>query len=49
MALAAMAMYADPEHLVKIRKEFDQSMGGKPYVPPIPADVDPPRFNPEGN
>ena len=49
MALAAMAMYADPEHLVQIRKEFEQSMGGKPYVPPIPADVDPPRFEPDGN
>ena len=47
MAVAAMAMYADPEHLVQIRKEFERSTDGKPYVPPIPAHATPPQYAPE--
>ena len=46
MAVAAMALYSDPEHIVKIQKEFDRSTDGKPYIPPIPAHIDPPRFEP---
>jgi aminobenzoyl-glutamate utilization protein B len=46
MAIAAMEMYADPEHLLKIREEFERSNGGKPYVSPIPDTSQPPRFEP---
>jgi aminobenzoyl-glutamate utilization protein B len=46
MAIAAMELYSDPAHLVKIREEFKRSMGGTPYVPPIPGHVNPPRFEP---
>jgi len=46
MAMAAMELYANPEHLVKIREEFERSTRGKPYVPPIPENIDPPRFEP---
>ena len=41
MAVSAMELYSNPEHLIAIRKEFEQSTGGKPYVSPIPADVEP--------
>ena len=46
MAVTAMDLYSDPQHLVHIREEFERSMGGKPYVAPIPPDVQPPRFEP---
>jgi aminobenzoyl-glutamate utilization protein B len=46
MAIAAMAMYSDPEHIKKVRKEFERSTGGKPYVSPIPMHVDPPQYKP---
>ena len=49
MALAAMEMYANPEHLVKVRAEFERSTGGKPYVPPVPAHINPPQYEPEEN
>ncbi len=47
MAVTAVDLYSDPIHLVKIQQEFKQQIGGKPYVSPIPADVKPPRFEPE--
>ena len=34
------------EQVAKIREEFERRMGGKPYVPPIPENIDPPRFEP---
>jgi aminobenzoyl-glutamate utilization protein B len=46
MAVTAMELYTDPEHLVKIREEFERSTDGKTYVSPIPEEVDPPRFEP---
>ena len=46
MAAAAVELYLDPDHLVAIRKEFDQNTQGKPYVSPIPEHVPPPRFEP---
>jgi len=46
MAVAAMEVYTNPEHLVKIREEFERSTDGKPYVSPIPAHINPPRFKP---
>ena len=47
MAVAAMELYSNPEHLVKTREEFERSTGGKPYVSPIPANVKPPQYEPE--
>jgi aminobenzoyl-glutamate utilization protein B len=46
MAIAAAELYSIPEHLVKIRQEFERRRGGKPYHPPIPKDLTPPRFEP---
>ncbi|MGD9099867.1 MAG: amidohydrolase [Anaerolineae bacterium] len=48
MALTAVELYADPEHLVKIHQEFEAKTGGKPYVSPLPADAKPPRYAPDG-
>lgn len=48
MALSAMDLLTDPEHLKKIRAEFDQQLatyGG--YTNPIPEHIKPPRFEPE--
>ena len=47
MALTAVWLYTESEHLPEIRAEFERSTGGKPYVPPIPAEVTVPRFEPE--
>jgi aminobenzoyl-glutamate utilization protein B len=47
MALTALELYSNPDHLVKIRQEFDEQMAGKPYTPPIPEDIMPPRYQPE--
>jgi aminobenzoyl-glutamate utilization protein B len=46
MALTAVELYSEPEHLVKIHQEFQQRTGGKPYQPPIPDDHQPPRYEP---
>jgi aminobenzoyl-glutamate utilization protein B len=46
MAITAMELYDNPEHLPKIRKEFGQSTGGKAYVSPIPEHIEPPRYEP---
>jgi aminobenzoyl-glutamate utilization protein B len=48
MALTAIELYSDPNHLVKIHQEFEGKTRGKPYVPPIPGDVKPPRYEPDG-
>jgi aminobenzoyl-glutamate utilization protein B len=47
MAATGVELYSNPEHLVKIRKEFEKETKGKPYVSPIPANKKPPRFEPE--
>lgn len=44
MALTAMELLSDPEHLTEIRAEFDQATGGRPYEPPIPDDIAPPQY-----
>lgn len=49
MALAAMELYANPEHLVNVQAEFERSTGGRPYVPPVPANINPPQYEPEEN
>ncbi len=47
MAVSAMEIYSNPKHLIAIRKEFEQSTGGKPYVSPIPGEIAPPQYEPE--
>lgn len=47
MALTAVELYTDPEHLVKIHQEFDRENRGKPYISPIPKDKKPPQYEPE--
>jgi aminobenzoyl-glutamate utilization protein B len=49
MALTAVELYSDPSHLPKIHQEFQQKTGGKPYIPPIPDEFEPPRFKPDGD
>jgi aminobenzoyl-glutamate utilization protein B len=49
MAVTAVELYSDPSHLVEIRQEFEQKTGGKPYIPPIPEEVKPPRYEPNGD
>jgi aminobenzoyl-glutamate utilization protein B len=46
MALTAVALYTDPEHLVKIHKEFESKTKDKPYDPPIPPEMMPPHYEP---
>jgi len=49
MAVTAVELYSDPNHLVKIHQEFKQQTGGKPYISPIPEDGKPPRYEPDGD
>ena len=48
MAATAAELYSDPEHLQKIRQEFEDSTHGEPYEPPVPDDPTPIRYHPEG-
>jgi aminobenzoyl-glutamate utilization protein B len=47
MAATAVELYSDPSHLVAIHREFERTIGDKPYVAPIPDHIPPPRFEPE--
>ena len=47
MAVTAVELYSAPGHLVKIRQEFEQKTGGKPYGSPIAKDAKPPRYEPD--
>jgi len=47
MAVTAVELCSTPNHLVRIRQEFEQKTGGKLYVPPIAEDVEPPRYEPD--
>jgi aminobenzoyl-glutamate utilization protein B len=47
MAVTAVELYSAPDHLARIRQEFEQKTRGQTYVPPIPEDVKPPRYEPE--
>ncbi len=49
MAITAVELYSDPNHLEKVQQEFKGQTGSKPYVSPIPADVKPPHYEPEGD
>jgi hypothetical protein len=44
MALAAMDLYIDPEHLAQARQEFEEATRDHPYESPIPDGVTPPRY-----
>ncbi len=48
MAATAVALYTNPDHLRKIRAEFDRQTQGRPYIPPIPMEARPPRYQPDG-
>jgi len=48
MALSAMDLYTDPQHIRRAREEFERELKAHPYVNPIPAHVQPPRFAEEG-
>ena len=46
MAVTAVDLCSNPEHLLKIRAEFEQTAGSKPYVSPIPSHIQPPSYDP---
>jgi aminobenzoyl-glutamate utilization protein B len=46
MAVTAVELYSNPEHLEAIWREFKLQTAGKPYVCPIPEDHRPPRPQP---
>ena len=46
MALTAMDLYTNPEHIQRAQVEFQKELKAHPYVNPIPANVKPPRFEP---
>ena len=46
-ALTAVDLYSDPEHLRRIREEFERKRGPGGYRCPIPATMQPPRFEPD--
>jgi aminobenzoyl-glutamate utilization protein B len=45
MALAAMDVFSDPQHLQKARAEFERATKDHPYVTPLPENVFPPRYD----
>ena len=45
MALAAIDLYADPEHLQKAQDEFNKAVAEHPYQSPLPEDFAPPRVH----
>jgi aminobenzoyl-glutamate utilization protein B len=47
MAVTAVELVSNPDHLVRIHQEFEQRTGGKPYISPIPENVKPPRYEPD--
>ena len=49
MAVTAVELHSDSNHLVEIHKEFELQTKGKQYIPPIPKGVKPPRYEPEGD
>jgi aminobenzoyl-glutamate utilization protein B len=49
MAATAVELYSNPSHLVAIRQEFEQKTVGKPYVAPIQDEIQPPRYEPDGD
>jgi aminobenzoyl-glutamate utilization protein B len=49
MAVAALDLYADPEHLQRAHQEFEAATSDHPYESPLPDTLVPPRYAaPEG-
>jgi aminobenzoyl-glutamate utilization protein B len=48
MAVTAAELYTNPDHLTEIRQEFERATRNKKYVPSIPENLRPPRYDPEG-
>jgi aminobenzoyl-glutamate utilization protein B len=46
MALSAMDLLTDPQHIQRARAEFDKELAAHPYENPIPPGCLPPRFTP---
>jgi aminobenzoyl-glutamate utilization protein B len=46
-AVTAVDLFTEPEHLRKIRQEFEQKTGPSGYRCPLPEHVKPPRYEPE--
>jgi aminobenzoyl-glutamate utilization protein B len=44
MAVAAVDLYANPEHLRKARQEFTEATRDQPYQTPLPDEVEPPHY-----
>jgi aminobenzoyl-glutamate utilization protein B len=44
MAVSAMDLIADPEHLRKAREEFEKATKDRPYKTPMPDDLKPLHF-----
>jgi aminobenzoyl-glutamate utilization protein B len=44
MALSAMDLFTNTEHLRKTREEFEKATRDHPYKSPLPASVQPPRY-----
>lgn len=47
MALSAIELLTDPARLAAAREEFEAAVAATPYTNPIPADIHPPRYEPE--
>jgi aminobenzoyl-glutamate utilization protein B len=47
MALSAMDLFSDPQHIRRVRAEFERELAAHPYVNPIPEHIQPPRFSRE--
>jgi aminobenzoyl-glutamate utilization protein B len=47
MALTAIDIYLEPRHLAAVRQEFDKATQNKKYIPAIPKNMKPPRYEPE--
>jgi aminobenzoyl-glutamate utilization protein B len=47
MALSAMDLYTEPEHIRLARAEFQKELEAHPYVNPLPEQIQPPRYTPE--
>jgi aminobenzoyl-glutamate utilization protein B len=48
MAVAALDLYDDPQHLQRARQEFEAATRDRPYQSPIPDTVRPPRYEDPG-
>lgn len=47
MALSAIDLLSDPARLAAARQEFEAQVARHPYANPIPASIQPPRYEPE--